>query len=106
MLHVTGELDMVTAPAVAAEVARQFGPEGSVDDRTLVFDLTGTSFLASSGLAVLADAAKEAARRSLPKVRVVAANRPVLRPIQVTGLDTVLEVYADLTAALQQPAGD
>jgi anti-sigma B factor antagonist len=97
---------MVTAPTLAAEVARQFGPEGSAGDRTLVFDLTGTSFLASSGLAVLADAAKEAARRSLPKVRVVATDRQVRRPMEVTGLDTVLEMYADLTAALVPPIDD
>ncbi len=101
VLRVTGEIDMVTAPTLLAEVDRQLGPAASLGDWVVVFDLSGTSFLASSGLAVLARAAQLAAERSLPSVRVIVTSRAVRRPIEVTGLDSVLEMYTEPAAATQ-----
>ena len=46
---------MATAPELLDQVRRQFG--GDDVGRTLVFDLTGVTFLAAAGLAVLAEAA-------------------------------------------------
>ncbi|HEY4458643.1 MAG TPA: STAS domain-containing protein [Pseudonocardiaceae bacterium] len=99
VLHVTGEVDMLTAPVLAEQIEYQVGADGVASGRALVFDLTGVGFLGSAGLAVLAEASKRAADQELPKVRVVAGSRSVLRPIEVTGLDSVLDIHPDLNSA-------
>jgi hypothetical protein len=53
---------------------------------------------------VIAEAANAAADRS-GAVWVVATSRAVLRPLQVTGLDSVLRISADLGAALAESDG-
>ena len=99
VLHVTGEVDMLTAPVLAEQIDYQVGTGGAAQGRALVFDLTGVGFLGSAGLAVLAEASKRASDQSLPKIRVVAGSRAVLRPIEVTGLDAVLDIHGDLASA-------
>jgi anti-anti-sigma factor len=84
---------------LAEQIEYQVGADGVATDRALVFDLTGVGFLGSAGLAVLAEASKRAADQLLPKVRVVAGSRSVLRPIEVTGLDSVLDIHPDLASA-------
>jgi anti-sigma B factor antagonist len=71
-------------------------------DELLVVDLTGVSFLGSHGLAALVGAAQESAssRYKDPMRLVVDSNRPVVRPLQVTGLDEVLALYPSVEEAL------
>jgi anti-anti-sigma factor len=99
VLHVVGEVDMLTAPVFAEHVRTHFAAAGQV--RPLVVDVTGVTFLGSAGLAVLADA-RNLATASGVAVRVVASSPTVLRPLQVTGLDQVLEIVPDVTTALSQ----
>lgn len=95
VLAVVGDLDMVTAPLLsrdlASALARASGP--------VVVDLSEVSFLGSAGLAVLLDAHQRA--RSNTTLRVVATQRVVLRPIQITGMDAVLAVYPSRADALR-----
>src|ERR1700761_8880197 len=58
VLHVSGEVDMLTAPVLAEQIEYQVGADGVAGGRALVFDLTGVGFLGSAGLAVLAEASK------------------------------------------------
>jgi anti-sigma B factor antagonist len=51
------------------------------------------TFLGLAGLDILLDAARAAQRRSEPLRVVVDHARPVLRPLQLTGLDDVLTLY-------------
>ncbi len=125
VVRVTGEVDMLTAPALAEQVRPLFGADadagessqetgreagaavsadGSPAGHAVILDLTGVGFLGSAGLAVLAEAATLAARRSVP-LRVVADAHAVLRPLQVAGLDTVLTIVGDLDTAVRQCAG-
>ena len=94
VLHVTGELDLLTTPVLsqACETALRRRPP------VLVIDLTGVTFLASVGMSAIV-AAHEAGGEET-KVRVVGAGRDTMRPIRVTGLDNLLSVYPDLSAAL------
>ena len=80
LLTVAGEIDTLTAPQVSTALDELL----AVADGDLAVDLDGVTFLASSGLGVLIHAAREAAgrRRTL---HVVASNRAVLRPLEVTG---------------------
>jgi len=95
VLHVVGELDLVTTPILteANTTALQSRPP------VLVIDLTGVTFLASVGMSAIV-AAHEAAGDHT-KVRVVGGSRDTLRPIRVTGLDNLLSVYPDLPSALE-----
>lgn len=90
VVHVSGDVDMLTAPAFADHVRRQLAGDGG-SPKCLVIDLTDVTFLGSAGLAVLAEAHNLAAARSV-ELRVVAPTRLVLRPLQVTGLDKLLTV--------------
>lgn len=97
VMAVDGEVDMRTAPVLAEEVGRHFRTDGR---RPLVFDLTGVDFFGSAGLAVLAEAQAKATQLG-SSVWVVASTRTVSRPLEITGLDSLLNVVTDLAAALR-----
>lgn len=98
VLTVQGEVDMRTAPALSERVDRHFADvEGG--RRPLVFDLRGVGFFGSAGLAVLTSAHQRATDLDTV-VWVVASARTVTRPLQITGLDVLLNVTDDLGAAL------
>jgi anti-sigma B factor antagonist len=104
VVHVSGDVDMLTAPLFAEHVRQQLTGGGLA--KSLVIDLTGVTFLGSAGLAVLAEA-RSAAEEQHIELRVVASSRLVLRPLQVTGLDKVLTIVADLDSSADGdlPAG-
>ncbi len=88
-----GEIDAATAPRLqhALDEALLLAPSH------LVFDLSGVEFMGSAGLSVLMIAAQPDAAR---EVRVV-ASPTARRPIEVTGLDTVLTLFDTVAAALE-----
>jgi anti-anti-sigma factor len=63
------------------------------DGGPVVLDLTEVTFLSSTGLGALVDAQHAADRIGAPLRVVVDHARPVLHPIQLTGLDEVLTPY-------------
>jgi len=97
VVTVRGEVDVMTAPRLRDAVARAFdAPEAGA----VVLDLTGVTFLGSNGLAALVDAVTEARQRREPLRVVVDDTRPVLRPLQLTGLDSLLALYHSVEEAL------
>ena len=80
-LVVTGEVDASSAPVLHRELdaALDLGPA------EVVVDLCAVTFLDSAGLAVLAGAHRRAGKQGL-LMRVLASGRPVVRPMQITGL--------------------
>jgi anti-sigma B factor antagonist len=93
VLHVSGEIDLLTASLLGERVREQLVPA----NRVLVLDLTDVSFLGSSGLAEIVSASQAAATVQLI---LVASNRAVLRPLEATGLLPVLTVYETLDEAV------
>ncbi|GLY38525.1 anti-sigma factor antagonist [Amycolatopsis sp. NBRC 101858] len=94
VVEVAGDVDTTTAPALvqaAAEVLAA-GP------RLLVVDLTRVDFLASPGLTALLTIHRDAGPGTV--VRIVAAGRATLRPIQLTGLEASLSLFPTREAAL------
>lgn len=93
VLRVHGEVDLTTASSLDMACA-----EAAMDQpEVLVIDLTGVTFLGTLGLTTLL----AAHRRALPGgLRIVAADRPTWRPLELTGLTTVLAVYRSLDDAL------
>ena len=97
VVEVTGELDACTAPQLQdtlQAVVRERCP-------VLVVDLTGVKFMGSAGLGLLADTHEHATPHTT--LRIVAPGRATLRPLQITGLDTVLHLYPSQPEALTQP---
>ncbi|WP_067683415.1 STAS domain-containing protein [Nocardia miyunensis] len=86
-----GEIDILSVPLLQSSFERVRAEGGS-----LVVDLSEVGFMGSAGLSALLVAAEAVAPR---KLRVVASNA-VRRPIEVTGLDTMLALFVTLDAAL------
>lgn len=97
VVELAGEVDLDTAPRVHAAVTEAFHHPGT---SRYVLDLTDVAFLGSAGLVALVDATQQAQARSEPLLVVVDSNRPVIRPIQITGLDDVLRLCHSVEEAL------
>jgi anti-sigma B factor antagonist len=80
-LSAAGEVDSSSAPVLERSVEGVL--DGQLDE--LVVDLCAVTFLDSAGLCVLA-AAHRRAREKQVALRVLAASRAVIRPLQITGL--------------------
>lgn len=94
VLVVTGELDMQTAPQLSGALRQALRDRPGV----LVIDLSAVEFLGSAGLTVLLDAHDSAGQDT--NLRLVAASRITLRPLEITGLDQRLAVFSSREEAL------
>jgi anti-sigma B factor antagonist len=84
----SGEIDLYTAPRLAAELNNVLA---TGDSARIVVDMSGVDFCDSTGMNVLLSALKRA--REQGGGLELAGPRPAVRKIlQVTGLDTVFTV--------------
>lgn len=91
LLTVRGEIDTLTAPQLSTALDELL----AIPDGDVALDLDGVTFLASSGLGVLIHAARESARGQR-MLYVVASNRAVLRPLEVTGSSQLFTIIPRL----------
>jgi anti-anti-sigma factor len=94
VLKVAGDIGLATAPQLT-EVALAILERRP---RALIVDMSRVSFLASAGLAALVELHRQAGDDV--RFRVVAAGSTVVRPLTLSGLDTLIAVRATLTDAL------
>jgi anti-sigma B factor antagonist len=99
LLVVEGEVDVMTAPRLRAALFDALADDTA---RAVVLDLTRVDLLASAGLSAMSEARQTAKRLNEPLRVVVDHSRPVLRPLQATGLDRWFELYHTVTDALAQ----
>ncbi len=99
VVRVSGAVDILTAPRLRSALAAALE---RVDERPVVVDLTAVRFFGSPGLRVLAESAEQASMKpGFQTLRVVVdSNRPVLRPIELTGYDAILALYHDVEDAV------
>jgi anti-sigma B factor antagonist len=99
ILIVDGEVDGLTSPRLRAAVSDAFE---NLHGRLLVIDLSDVEFLGSQGLRVLTDSAAEVVQHhGFEPLRIVVDDtRPVIRPIEIIGLDNVLTLYYSIKDAL------
>jgi anti-sigma B factor antagonist len=97
IVTVEGELDMLTTPRLRAAVSEALD---EAMGEPVVLDLTKITFLGSPGLAALVEAVRQARQLGGPLRIVVDNARPVIRPIELTGLDDVLALYETVEEAL------
>ena len=98
LLAVDGEIDTLTAARLQAGLDEAVAAS-QADGSGVVVDLSGVTFLASSGLAVLIGGARRLADLG-SRLRLVAASRAVTRPLQVTGADALFDIHDDVASAV------
>ncbi|MCS7477415.1 STAS domain-containing protein [Umezawaea endophytica] len=93
VVAVVGDVDMNTVPELEDRLVAVGRPEVP-----LVLDLTGVTFLDSTGLSALV----RCHQRGLGGggFRLVVASRAVARPLSLTALDGLLDIYPTVDAAL------
>lgn len=97
VVEVAGEVDLDTTPQLRTAVVHCVDQAG---DQPCVLDLTAVTFLDSAGLTTLLNATHRAEEHHGLLRIVVDSNRPVIRPIAVTGLDDVLTLYHTIDEAI------
>ncbi|WP_143219125.1 STAS domain-containing protein [Actinokineospora bangkokensis] len=100
LVAVSGEVDLSSAGQLTVHLAEAVA---TPDVLAVVLDLTGVRFLAASGLTALVRTL-EAAEAAAVELHLVADQRAVLRPLQVTGLRERFCVHPDADAALARYA--
>jgi anti-sigma B factor antagonist len=94
VLRVDGDIDLATVPTLEAAIenALTSKPTG------LVIDLTDVGFLASAGLQALVATHNNVSESA--RFAVVANSAATSRPIQLTGLDQIFDLFPTLDEAL------
>jgi anti-anti-sigma factor len=101
VLHAKGEVDSSTAAELVSQLdaaLQQAGTQAS--SRLLIIDLQAVTYFGSAGLNAVLDCHRRGLQAGT-SVRLVADNSLVVRPIEVTNLDSVVDLYPTLPDALQ-----
>jgi anti-sigma B factor antagonist len=97
IVHVSGEVDIASAPALAAHVDRALAPQPSL----LIVDLSAVTMLDSSGLGVLIGVLKGLETDTkATQLRLIIGEPQVLKVFSITGLDGVFSIFPSLDEAL------
>lgn len=99
MVSVSGEIDLVTAPALEQAI----GAVVEENPAALVVDLSAVEFLGSVGLKILAATYEKLGNSTA--FGVVARGPATRRPIHLTGLDKTFPLYPTLDDALSAVRG-
>jgi anti-anti-sigma factor len=94
VVPIHGDVDLNTSDHFAQTIQQAVGPCPPV----LVLDMTGVSFMSLTGLAVLI-ATEHQTREAGVELRLAASQRAVLRPIQISGLTEVFDIYPTVADA-------
>ena len=95
IVEAIGEIDMATAPQLAAAL------DPTPDDvRRMVVDLSGVTFLDSSGLNALVQAQRALAHRSVDLRIVCPTDRVIRKVFEITHLTVPLSVVESIEEAL------
>jgi anti-sigma B factor antagonist len=101
VLHVAGEIGYLTVGRFRGEVREALARTGGCQ---LVLDLTDVTFLGSAGIAALAESAwqaQDSASDFQPLRIVVDHAKPVIRPMEITGMDELLVLHTSVGEALE-----
>lgn len=96
VVHVTGEIDVYTAPVLREELARLV--DGGHNN--LVVDLTGVPFMDSTGLGVLVGALKKVKTHG-GDLALVIDQEKVLKVFRITALTQVFPIFETVDEALE-----
>ncbi len=97
---VKGDVDSSTVDELTAKLTAALKLAATHPARLLVLDLNSVDFFGSAALNAVLECHEEGKAGGTP-VRLVADHDNVLRPIQVTELDRIFDIYPTLSDALQ-----
>jgi anti-sigma B factor antagonist len=97
LVRAVGELDMSTAPSLTTATEDAFG-DGY---RLLLLDLSGLSFMDSTGLSALLSVHRDAQARGA-HAAIIAPSDTALRVLEMLGVEQVLNIYPTLDAAVAE----
>ncbi|MGA8328330.1 MAG: STAS domain-containing protein [Mycobacterium sp.] len=100
LVHVKGEIDSSTAGELRSGLQAAVQQAETHESRLLILDLQSVTYFGSAGMNAVLDCHKQGLRAGT-SVRLVADNDLVVRPIEVTNLDALLELYPTLPDALE-----
>jgi len=100
VVTVSCELDMMTVPAFEQMLAG----ETRAGHEVLIVDLSGCQFMGSSGLATLVEA-HDRARRDGTVFALAGLTRTLARGIEITGLDSLFDIYPSVEEAAAATSG-
>lgn len=95
VLSVSGELDLLTAEVLDAQLKDAISPP----NKLVVLDLSEIQFLGSAALSSLLVGAEAAKSRGI-EFHLVATERVVIRPIEITGVSSSFTIFDSVDAAL------
>lgn len=95
LVRAVGELDMSTAPSLTTAAGNAFADGYQL----LMLDLSGISFMDSTGLSALLAVHREAVARDA-HAAIIAPSDNALRVLEMLGVDQVLNIYPTLEAAV------
>jgi anti-sigma B factor antagonist len=96
VIRVAGEIDMLTAPALDDAVRQSLREQPA----KLIIDLSAAKFFSSAGISVLVAAHRNSGDDVA--LRIVARERVILRPLELTGLADDLAIHPTLESALHE----
>jgi anti-sigma B factor antagonist len=86
-IRLTGEIDLNTAPSIREAALRAMSHHGG----TLLIDLSGVTFMDSTGLEALL-ATRRRAELSGGTLQLIDPTQSVLRVLEVTGVDRLFQI--------------
>ena len=101
LVRVKGDVDSSTVDELTPHLTAALQVAAKHPARLVIVDLQPVTFFGSAALNAVLDC-HEGGKETGTSVRLVADNDHVLRPIQVTELDRILDVYPTLSDALQR----
>jgi anti-sigma B factor antagonist len=94
IIRLPGEIDLTRSDAVRETLLAALNQAALA----LIVDMTGTTFCDSSGITALVRAARRAAATGAT-IRLAVTAPPVLRVLNLVGIDRLLEIYPSVDAA-------
>ena len=96
VLHVTGDLDVLTAPTLGTRLDVALAGAPSV----LIVDLSEVEFLSSAGISMLVETHRLTERAGM-SLRVVAEGPATSRPLRMMSLDDLIDIYPTVDEAVR-----
>ncbi|MFI6095469.1 STAS domain-containing protein [Lentzea sp. NPDC051213] len=100
IVAITGEIDMVSSAPVSSRLAELLDR----NPPALVVDLREVRFFGSDGIRALVETKAQADELGI-KFGVVSDSRVVLRPLEMTAVDQLLHLFADVDDAVTALGG-
>jgi len=101
IVRVEGEVDSSTVDELIAHLTAALELAATHPARLVVVDLQSVDFFGSAALNAVLECHEEGTAAGT-SVRLVADHDNVLRPIQVTELDRIFDIYPTLSGSLQR----